>query len=778
MANAFTIMLAGQDISQTVRWYPDDAGGDTIPNAQPVTIDSTLGQGAGNGGAVSGRAAQATFLTRLGPLASAVGAGSAITTTPTQVSNYKTTILGENPLGYWRLGDPVGSTTAADSSGNALTGTVNGSVTFGATGGVAGDANTAAAFTGGYIALPTSTLPTGKSAWTLKALVNPSGIPTDSVGVIVLLGTWGTTNEAAFLCMDNTGKWSLRTYGATTLTGPAATLNTYTVLTATFDGIQTLTLYVNGSVAATGNDSTLNLLYGAASIGGLAATTRRFSGTIDEVVILPYAQTAAQVQSDFTAATTTQTISPAPQLVRQGEVTITDPNGVRVFGGFVGKLDDASNRTHVYTQVSCYDYWQALAHITINEVFDGISDIAVIRSLITKYAPWVDLSLLPTFTSGTLLGQVWRNKSLQWGIQKVADITGRQVYIDPHKRLIYNTPTLAPAAPFTLSDSPDFSTSFPHAIDTFTIDDTAIINRVTLYGGKRPTPDFAQDISTQANGSNTVFMLAYYPRKSSSGKVIVTVNGTQLALGYAIGTGSANQLISQGGSADVLLNADARTLTFDIPPAAGATVICIYRYQLPLVVQLTEKNSYAFFGQYYDGVISDETVVDSATAIQRCRVLLLEQAYGLTTIKLRCWRGGLQAGQLLTLTNTVRGLTGVTYIIQEVSAKPVTPLDVEYTVTLGAWNWNLVDVLSNLAVRTAGQDLAQQETITPTQVNIPTALGVSLAVVVKPATRPMAQYSPGVTTSINQTVIRKSPFTLPTVSGNTTGAMYPGLFSI
>lgn len=446
-----------------------------------------------------------------------------------------------------------------------------------------------------------------------------------------------------------------------------------------------------------------------------------------------------------------------PQLVRQGEVIVYDPNGVKLFGGYVGKLTDATIAKQTYTQVECYDYWQSLARININEILDGITDVAAIKQLLTKYAPWVDQSLIPAFSSGTLLGRVWRNKTLQWALQTIADQTGRQIYVTPYKQLLYVSPTAAQPAPFALSDTPDYRATFSHTVDTFTIDDTSIINRVTFYGGKKPTPDFPQDISTQANGSNKVFMLAYYPRKSSNGKVQVKVNGVSLVVGYVLGTTTADELKSQGGLADCLIDADARTITFDVAPATGASVICTYRYQIPLIIEVSQQDSFDFFGEWYDGTISDETVVDTATAVQRCRVVLLENAYGQTSLTVRCYRGGLQPGMQLSLTNTLKGINGV-YIIQEVAASPIAVGVFEYVLTLGAWNWNLVDVLMQLAQASANSDLSQQEQTTPTQVTISTTVQSGIAVNVLPVNRPMAQYYPGVTSG--------------------TGVAYPGLFSI
>lgn len=487
------------------------------------------------------------------------------------------------------------------------------------------------------------------------------------------------------------------------------------------------------------------------TLGQGAGTGSGHSGRTSQVTFFTTLGPAAQATGAGQSIT-------HPQLVRQGEIIVTDPSGIKVFGGYAGKLSDASIGKQVYTQVECYDYWQSLSRVSINEILDGITDVAAIVYLLDKYASWISTALLPPFASGTLLGRVWRNKTLQWALQTIADQTGNQIYVDPYKRLVYTSPTVAPPAPFSLTDTPNFRTSYPHTVDQFTVDDTALINRVTFYGGKKPMPDFTQDLSTQINGSSTVFMLAYYPRKSSNGHVQVILNGSQQAVGYVLGTGAANTLISQGGTAQVLVDADARTLTFDIAPTTGSTLSCIYSYQTPLVVEVTNNNSFAYYGEWFDGMVSDETVVDTATAVQRCRVILLEQAFGQTSLKVSCYQGGIQPGQLLTVVNSVKGINS-TYVVQEVAGSPLAPGVWQYSLTLGAWNWNLVDLVMKLARAAAPSDLSQSETTTPTQVSVMTSLGSSVAVAVTPATRHMSTYYPGIT------------------PGNP-GVMYPGLSSI
>jgi hypothetical protein len=65
---------------------------------------------------------------------------------------------------------------------------------------------------------------------------------------------------------------------------------------------------------------------------------------------------------------------------------------------------------------------------------------------------------------------------------------------------------------------------------------------------------------------------------------------------------------------------------------------------------------------------------------------------GLTTLKLRCWKAGLQSGQTISIYNSVRGINKA-YLIQEVDLVPLGAGQFAYDVSLGAWSWNMVDIL-------------------------------------------------------------------------------------
>lgn len=412
-----------------------------------------------------------------------------------------------------------------------------------------------------------------------------------------------------------------------------------------------------------------------------------------------------------------------PVLVRQGEVIISDSTGI-LFGGFITKYTDTTTSVlgvtkKNFTAAEGIDYSTSLQRTLVNEVFTGASDTFIIRTIMQKYAPWINLQYLPNTTAYTFADKRFRNQTVEQVIQTIAGITGYLVYVDYSKNLRYVAPTVASSAPFNLSDNPDFVSSFTHAVTEYLVDDNAIINRVYFFGGSKLSNDYTQDLSPLANGTNTTFPLAYYPSPKSDGKYHVLLNGVELVVGFASGGKPGDTFKSKGGLADVLIDPGSKVLIFDVAPAAGATVQAGYRYSHPLSVVLTDEKSHAFFGNpYLDGVIDDNTIFDTTTAVQRCKVLLSQQSYGLTSLKVDIYKAGVQSGTLIKVKNTVRGING-TYLVQDVQIKPLGGGNFRYTLSLGAWNWNIIDFLLKMGTLATFQD---NQTDTQDIVNIQSIL--------------------------------------------------------
>jgi hypothetical protein len=404
-----------------------------------------------------------------------------------------------------------------------------------------------------------------------------------------------------------------------------------------------------------------------------------------------------------------------PYLVRQGEIIVRDATGTVIYGGYATKYTDTSTSVlgltkQNFTTVEGIDYSTSLQRTLVNEVFTGATDIYIIRYIIQKYAGWINLQYLPTNPAYTFETKNFRNVTVEQVIQTIAGITGYLVYIDYLKNLHYISPATASSAPFALSDSPDFVQTFPHSVSEFLVDDNSAINRVFFYGGTKLSNDLWQDVSPLANGSNTIFPLAYYPSPTSDGSYHVQVNGVEQTIGIASGSGTANELISQGGTAQCLIDPGAKTVTFDTAPAAGSTVRVEYRYNFPLSLVITDEASHRFFGSYLDGSIDDNTIFDLPTAIQRTKVLLAQQNYGLTTLKVEIYnKPGIQAGMVLHVKNSLRGING-SYLVQEVQIEPMGAGNFVYHISLGAWNWGLIDFLAKLPTLATFQDDSADET--------------------------------------------------------------------
>lgn len=661
------ITLAGQDITN----YSDQMS---------IDIQDVLGQssGAGNSPLPQGRAGQVQFDTSLGPANSAVGAGTFLLptaiATDTFVSRFVTSGWGSASDG--QLWNRTAGTDTLSVSGNQ-----------------------------GRI--------TGNSGAVTNEMLLGFRTPKDvDVLVRITVGTVGNS-DGVILRSDAPGKnhYYTRTSGTTNLlinkrvSGAASTIATFPLGFTITSGISYWQRF-----RASGTS-----LMVKAWIDGNPEPTN-WNGTLTDSTITTGGTVGIAVGANPSGTdkfdSFTATNLSAPVLVRQGELIFRNSAGQIIWGGFATKYTDVTtakdsigNTKQNFTTINGVDYEGQLARIMVSESYSALTDAQIIKSAVNKYAPWIDTSLLPA--TGTFVFPVknFRNVALLTVIQTIAGVTGYLIWVDFSKRLHYVSPASTSTAPFALSDKPDFLTSFPHNFQQLIIDDNSAINKVTFYGGKIPSHDFFQDVSPMANGNNKIFSLAYFPRPQSDGKFHATVNGAAKVIGFATGESTpANTLKSAGGLADALINPDAQNITFDIAPPFGATVLIGYQFEFPLTVVVTDQSSFKFFGPpYLESFISDSSVFDRNTAIQRCKVLLTQQSFGLVSHMIDCWQPGLQAGQLLKVINGVRGVNN-TYLIQEVETEPLGAGNFVYHLTVGAWNWNLIDVLVKLAASTAVRD--------------------------------------------------------------------------
>ncbi len=225
------------------------------------------------------------------------------------IQKYADEVMADGPVGYWRLGEPRGSTTAADTSGNGHNGSVTGSVTFGLPGFHGGD--TAALFDGvtgtGRIVVPNSdTLNPQKI--TMEAKVRwdgPNGFQQRILEKSFFVN--GAQAEYSLSIIDDEHvRVELRAGGGPSLVTSTAVIarNVETHLAATYDG-NMIRIYINGALktkqAASFPGDIQAAEFSSLGISNQAERDRPFNGLIDEVAIFPTALSEERIRAHYQA---------------------------------------------------------------------------------------------------------------------------------------------------------------------------------------------------------------------------------------------------------------------------------------------------------------------------------------------------------------------------------------------------------------------------------------------------------------------------------------------
>ncbi|WP_298331404.1 beta-N-acetylglucosaminidase domain-containing protein [Haloactinopolyspora sp.] len=209
---------------------------------------------------------------------------------------YRDLVLGDEPLGYWRLGELDGD-VAADASGRAQDGTYEGQVELGEPGAIAGDTDSSARFGGGYVEIQDSGVISPEGAFTLETWVRHDG-PGRDQGLIEKYDRPAFNGYALRLTSANTLQaWVLGDSGAVNVTGSAiVSPGEWHHVAAVYDG-STLTLYVDGLADGT-VDAPISPGDGSGSLKLGARgddAQNRLAGQLDEPAVYDRALTAEDV---------------------------------------------------------------------------------------------------------------------------------------------------------------------------------------------------------------------------------------------------------------------------------------------------------------------------------------------------------------------------------------------------------------------------------------------------------------------------------------------------
>jgi Concanavalin A-like lectin/glucanases superfamily/Fibronectin type III domain len=247
----------------------------------------------------------------------AQGTGPAATSnavTPSgSASTYASTVLGDGPALYYRLGDPSG-TISPDSSGSGNTGAYNGGVTQHQPSALSSDPDGATLLDGisGDIRAPSSSSLSIGGAISLEVWVKWAATPT-GVQDIISKGDGATVAGSSYSLAYIPGcagcglgfyTYIGNSYACACQSTPLP-VGHWFHLVGTRSASGQLAFYVNGSPVAFANDggAALNNVSSGVGIGasgsGSGASLYPFNGTLDEAAVYPLALTATQVSNHY-----------------------------------------------------------------------------------------------------------------------------------------------------------------------------------------------------------------------------------------------------------------------------------------------------------------------------------------------------------------------------------------------------------------------------------------------------------------------------------------------
>jgi hypothetical protein len=216
---------------------------------------------------------------------------------PPTGSAYADEVLADNPVSYWRLGEPSG--TIANDEQGVNDGTYVGSPTLGQTGGIAGDSDTSVLFnpaTSEITVADSASLDVG-DVFTLECWVNRNSVVGSSGGLF-------DKGSGAFTLEDvGSGQWRFEKGATSTICYSTTNIPStgWHHIVATKNGA-TVKLYLDGAdVTDTVTNATITNNGTQLQIG--RSGNGRWYGYIDEVAIYPTALSGARVAAHYAAGT-------------------------------------------------------------------------------------------------------------------------------------------------------------------------------------------------------------------------------------------------------------------------------------------------------------------------------------------------------------------------------------------------------------------------------------------------------------------------------------------
>lgn len=364
------------------------------------------------------------------------------------------------------------------------------------------------------------------------------------------------------------------------------------------------------------------------------------------------------------------------------EVTLYD-DATKIFGGYVVKTSEDIDGLLKYFNVSCNDYTYDLDRQLVTETYSGQTVNAIIADIVSNY--------LTGFTTvnvncATVIDYVQFNYvTVSQCLKILLTFLGNfDWYVDYDKDIHFFQNTVVPA-PFSLSDT---SGNFEWPSLQYKGDSGQIRNSIIIQGGLVPLST-TRDYQFSGDGTRTSFVLG----DTLDGTPTITVGGVAKTVG--IDGPDADSMYQWMWSA---LNNSIRS-TAGNTAAAGTNNIVVTGYPLYPLVAIFENNTSVLAYGVKQFLIQDKTILSQSAAEQRALAEILKYANPTYNGSFATNTDGLKVGQTITISSTLRSISGDFKITEVVTTvyEPLATLMYEVTF-VSADPIGINDILNKLLI--------------------------------------------------------------------------------
>jgi hypothetical protein len=346
------------------------------------------------------------------------------------------------------------------------------------------------------------------------------------------------------------------------------------------------------------------------------------------------------------------------------EVIVYLDDDTKLFGGNIISIEMSKKTTgSVVATIRCVDYSRVLDSNLVHKSYEDMTDKAIIEDIVATYCAGLDITTTNVVEGVTIEQVSFNYVQPSQALRKIADLTGRNWYIDYDKDIHY-FPLTTNTTPFNIDSSNNEYYNLRVSKDA-----SQIKNRIYVRGGTKLSDETTY--SEKGDGEKRKFVLPDKPHA-----VTVTVNGVEKTLGIKNVNADGfewylnfqEKYLEQDSTETVLSTSDTLEVT--------------YKYDIPILVALENSASIIEHG-IKEFAIFDKQISTTKSARDRASAELTDYANNIIEGSFKTLTTGFTSGQYININLTEYGLNE-DYIIQKVVANSIGGGVYEYTISMAS----------------------------------------------------------------------------------------------